>query len=60
VISVDPKNPQVAARLLGAFRSWRQLEPTRRSLAESALKKVAQQKDLSADVRDIVERSLAS
>jgi aminopeptidase N len=60
VIAVDPKNPQVAARLLGAFRSWRLLEPARRAMAEAALKRVALQPDLSADVRDIVERSLSS
>jgi len=56
---LDPKNPQVAARLLAAFKSWRSLEPTRRSLAEAALRRVAAIADLSADVRDIAERSLA-
>ena len=28
VLALDPKNPQVAARIVGAFRSWRVLEPT--------------------------------
>ena len=28
VLALDPKNPQVAARLMGAFRSWRALEAT--------------------------------
>ena len=59
VIGLDPKNPQVAARLLGAFRSWRTLEPRRRTLAEAALRRVAAVEQLSSDVRDIVERSLA-
>ena len=59
VIALDPKNPQVAARLLGAFRSWRTLEPRRRTLAEAALRQVAAVEQLSSDVRDIVERSLA-
>ena len=59
VTQLDPKNPQVAARLLGAFRSWRTLEPRRRSLAEAALRQVAAGAQLSSDVRDIVERSLA-
>ena len=58
VIAVDPKNPQVAARLLAAFRSWRSLEPGRRAFAEAALQRVAAVKDLSADVRDIAQRSL--
>ena len=59
VMAVDPKNPQIAARLLAAFRSWKSLEPKRRALAESALRQVAEQPALSPDVRDIVERSLA-
>ncbi|MGA9948911.1 MAG: aminopeptidase N, partial [Xanthobacteraceae bacterium] len=29
VLALDPKNPQVAARLMGAFRSWRALEAKR-------------------------------
>jgi aminopeptidase N len=58
VLAVDPKNPQVAARLLAAFRSWRSLEPVRRAAAEAALQKVAAEKSLSPDVRDIVQRSL--
>jgi aminopeptidase N len=58
VIEVDPKNPQVAARLLAAFRSWRSLESGRRALAEAALQRVAAVKDLSPDVRDIAQRSL--
>jgi aminopeptidase N len=58
VLQLDEKNPQVAARLLGAFRSWRALEPRRRILAERALRKVASHVRLSPDVKDIVERSL--
>ncbi len=59
VIALDPKNPQVAARLLGAFRSWRTFEAGRRNQAEAALRRVAAVGSLSSDVRDIVERSLA-
>ncbi|HVG52298.1 MAG TPA: aminopeptidase N [Xanthobacteraceae bacterium] len=56
---LDPKNPQVAARLMTAFRTWRALEPGRRALAESALQRVAKTTGLSRDVADIAERSLA-
>ncbi len=59
VIELDVLNPQVAARLLGAFRMWRSLEPARRTLAQAALQDVALRQNLSADVRDIVDRSLA-
>ena len=59
VIGLDTRNPQVAARLLGAFKSWRALEPARRAKAEAALKRVSETDGLSPDVRDIVDRSLA-
>jgi aminopeptidase N len=59
VLALDPKNPQVAARLMGAFRSWRALETTRRGHAEAALKRVAAAASLSRDVHDIVARTLA-
>ena len=59
VAELDSRNPQVAARLLGAFRTWRSMEAGRRAHAEAALKRVAALQGLSADVRDIVDRSLA-
>jgi aminopeptidase N len=58
VLTLDPTNPQVAARLLTAMRSWRSLEAVRRAKAEAALRRVADQPALSGDVRDIVDRSL--
>ena len=58
VLDLDAKNPQVAARLLSAFKSWRVLEVKRRTLAERALRRVASTAGLSADVKDIAERSL--
>ena len=35
VLALDPKNPQVAARLATAFRTWRTLEAGRRAKARS-------------------------
>jgi len=58
VLALDPKNPQLAARLLSALKSWRVLEPTRRALAQAALRRVAAAPALSPDVRDIVARTL--
>jgi aminopeptidase N len=60
VLDLDAKNPQVAARLLLAFKSWQILEPRRRALAQNALQHVTGAVALSADVKDIAERSLAS
>jgi aminopeptidase N len=59
VLALDPKNPQVAARLMTAFRSWRALEAGRRAKAEMALNRVAVTASLSGDVKDIVGRTLA-
>jgi aminopeptidase N len=59
VLAIDPKNPQLAARLLSALKSWRVLEPKRRSLAQAALKRVADTPSLSRDIGDIVQRALA-
>ncbi len=58
VLALDPKNPQVAARLLSALKSWRVLEPKRRALAQAALQRVATASALSPDVNDIVVRTL--
>jgi aminopeptidase N len=59
VLALDPRNPQVAARLMGAFRSWRALEGGRRERAEATLRRVAAVAALSRDVHDIVARTLA-
>jgi aminopeptidase N len=59
VLALDGRNPQVASRMMTAFKSWRALEPGRRGKAEAELRRVAAAPSLSTDVRDIVERSLA-
>ena len=58
VLEIDPLNPQVAARMLGAFRSYRALEPKRKSLAKAALKRVAAAPRLSRDCLEMVTRML--
>ena len=58
MLTLDGKNPQVAARLLASFKTFRQLEPVRRASAERALRKVAETPGLSPDVADIATRAL--
>ncbi|GEP10622.1 aminopeptidase N [Methylobacterium gnaphalii] len=60
VLALDKRNPQVAARLLTAFGSWRQMEPRRRAAAEETLRGIVAVGGLSRDVADIAGRSLAS
>ena len=50
---------QLAARLATALRSWRSLEPGRQAKAREALLTIAGTEKLSADLRDIAERTLA-
>jgi aminopeptidase N len=58
VREIDAFNPQVAARLLSAFRSWKALEPTRRQAARKALQRIARSKPLSPDAFEIVSKTL--
>ncbi|MDB5601623.1 MAG: Membrane alanine aminopeptidase [Xanthobacteraceae bacterium] len=60
VLALDAKNPQLASRILSAFKSWRALEPVRRARAEAALQRIAQIPALSSDIRDIVDRALTA
>ncbi len=59
VLRVDTSNPQVAARLLTAFGTWKMMEAARREKAEAALRRIAGTASLSADVSDIAHRSLS-
>ena len=56
---VDKRNPQVAARVLTAFRVWRSFESVRRNEAEKALKSLQESGSLSRNTADILERMLA-
>ncbi|KQT11758.1 aminopeptidase [Methylobacterium sp. Leaf399] len=58
-LTVDGANPQLAARLLTAFGSWRMLEPGRRSVAKATLADLNCMQSLSRDLGDILTRSLA-
>ncbi len=60
LLGLDPKNPQLTARLATAFRTWRMLEPGRRDKAQAALKRVQAAPNLSRDLADIVQRALTS
>jgi aminopeptidase N len=54
---IDKFNPHVAARLLGAFESWKTLESGRQRHAKAALETLANQ-DLSTDSYEIVTKTL--
>ncbi len=58
-LKIDGFNPHVAARLLGAFESWRTLETGRQSAAKAALESLAD-RDLSTDSYEIVSKTLSA
>jgi aminopeptidase N len=58
VADVDKRNPQVAARVLTAFRVWQSYEPTRRAAAEGALRSLQESGELSRNTSDILARTL--
>jgi aminopeptidase N len=58
-LEIDKFNPHVAARLLGAFESWRILEPVRQARAKAVLEDLAAQK-LSTDSYEIVTKTLGA
>jgi aminopeptidase N len=58
VADVDKRNPQVAARVLTAFRVWPSYEGTRKAAAESALRALQESGELSRNTADILARTL--
>ncbi len=58
VLEIDGFNPQVSARLLGAFKSWRMLEPVRQAKAHAELERIASHDNLSRDLFEIVTKTL--
>ena len=59
VADIDKRNPQVASRVLTAFRVWRSFEAGRRGAAEAALTSLRDAGGLSRNTADILERTLA-
>ena len=59
VKALDAANPQVAARLAGAFSQWRRFDDARQAMIKQELQGIAQLPKLSPDVFEIVNKSLA-
>jgi len=58
VLKLDSVNPQVAARLCGAFETWRRFDKNRQALIRKELTRVAEAPGLSRNVSEIVARTL--
>ncbi|MBL4595476.1 MAG: aminopeptidase N [Robiginitomaculum sp.] len=59
ILEIDGENPALAARLMGAFESWRQVEPTRREIARSIITRVRDSDGLSKNTFEIASKHLA-
>ncbi|MGB7205423.1 MAG: aminopeptidase N [Anderseniella sp.] len=58
VTALDERNPQVAARMVSALRSYQLMEPGRRELARQALSRINDKVGLSRDTGEMVGRML--
>ncbi len=58
VIELNSINPQIAARLVGAFNRWRKYNSARQKLAKSELERILETPKLSKAVYEIVSRNL--
>jgi aminopeptidase N len=58
VQKLDTINPQVAARLCGAFETWRRFDAKRQKLMREQLTRIKETKDLSRNVLEITEKTL--
>ena len=57
--TLDPLNPQVAARLAGAFESWKRYDPARQALMKAELEKIHAMSGISPNLFEIVGKMLA-
>ena len=58
VLAIDRLNPSIAARMLGAFRTWQVLEAERRGAARKVLQMVVKTENLSRDAFEIATKML--
>ena len=60
VLQLDAFNPQIAARMAGAFGAWRRMEPGRQALMKVELERMLEADKLSKDTWEIIHRTLAN
>jgi aminopeptidase N len=58
ILALDALNPQVAARLCGAFMSWRRFDGGRQGLMQDALQRIRSTEGLSRDVFELTSKAL--
>lgn len=56
--TLDPMNPQVAARMAGAFESWRRYDPARQELMKGELKAIRDLPGISPNLFEVTGKML--
>ena len=59
ILKLNKQNPQVAARLLTPLTRWKRYDADRRALMQAELQRMMDTAELSADVYEVVSKSLA-
>jgi len=58
IIRIDPVNPQVAARSVGVFETWRRYDATRQNMIRAELERIKEGPELSRHTTEMVSRIL--
>ena len=58
VIEIDERNPQVAARLMAGFGSWRTVDSKRQALIRTELERILAKQGLSSNVFELASKTL--
>jgi len=58
IMEIDALNPQIAARLAGAFNRWKHYDAGRRIIMRDQLTRIAERDGCSPDVSEIVSKAL--
>ncbi len=59
IIELNTLNPQIAARMVTPMREWKRYTPDRQKMIKAALQEILDQPNLSANVFELVSKSLA-
>jgi aminopeptidase N len=59
IIALDPKNPQLAARLCSTFGNWRRFDAQRQGLMRAEIERILATANLSANTFEMASRALA-
>jgi aminopeptidase N len=58
IVALDKINPQVAARLAGAFEAWRRYDPARQALMQGELEAISKIGGLSPNLFEVTTKML--